>query len=179
MDEPTGVTGRRETLRAAIMAAAEARVAASGLENLGVREIAQEAGCSSGMVYKLFASHDELVLAINARTLAALEDAIAERLRTLAAGRPPWPEVDVDRAVPWLEARAGLTLLASQREALRLALGSKVLVITDGPGVGKTSMVDVPLMRAVLRALPDGAVLLLVGDVDQLPSVGPGQVLPT
>jgi exodeoxyribonuclease V alpha subunit len=38
-------------------------------------------------------------------------------------------------------------------------------------------MVDVPLMRAVLRALPDQAALLLVGDVDQLPSVGPGQVL--
>ena len=38
-------------------------------------------------------------------------------------------------------------------------------------------MVDVPLMRALLRALPAEAALLLVGDVDQLPSVGPGQVL--
>jgi len=38
-------------------------------------------------------------------------------------------------------------------------------------------MVDVPLMRALLRALPERAALLLVGDVDQLPSVGPGQVL--
>jgi len=38
-------------------------------------------------------------------------------------------------------------------------------------------MVDVPLMRALLRALPDRAALLLVADVDQLPSVGPGQVL--
>ena len=38
-------------------------------------------------------------------------------------------------------------------------------------------MVDVPLMRAVLNALPDRSVLMLVGDVDQLPSVGPGQVL--
>jgi exodeoxyribonuclease V alpha subunit len=43
--------------------------------------------------------------------------------------------------------------------------------------VDETSMVDVPLMRAVLRALLDRAALLLVGDVDQLPSVGPGQVL--
>ena len=33
-------------------------------------------------------------------------------------------------------------------------------------------MVDVPLMRVVLRALPERAALLLVGDVDQLPSVG-------
>jgi exodeoxyribonuclease V alpha subunit len=43
--------------------------------------------------------------------------------------------------------------------------------------VDETSMVDVPLMRSVLRALPEQAALLLVGDVDQLPSVGPGQVL--
>jgi exodeoxyribonuclease V alpha subunit len=43
--------------------------------------------------------------------------------------------------------------------------------------IDETSMVDVPLMRSVLRALPDRAALLLVGDVDQLPSVGPGQVL--
>ncbi len=38
-------------------------------------------------------------------------------------------------------------------------------------------MVDVPLMRSLVGALPDQAALLLVGDVDQLPSVGPGQVL--
>ena len=38
-------------------------------------------------------------------------------------------------------------------------------------------MVDVPLMHALLRAVPDHAALILVGDVDQLPSVGPGQVL--
>ena len=38
-------------------------------------------------------------------------------------------------------------------------------------------MVDVPLMNALLKAVPEHAALLLVGDVDQLPSVGPGQVL--
>ena len=39
-------------------------------------------------------------------------------------------------------------------------------------------MVDVMLMQALLKAVPDtAALLLLVGDVDQLPSVGPGQVL--
>jgi exodeoxyribonuclease V alpha subunit len=43
--------------------------------------------------------------------------------------------------------------------------------------VDETSMVDVSLMNALLRALPNRAALLLVGDVDQLPSVGPGQVL--
>ncbi|MGG5890688.1 SF1B family DNA helicase RecD2 [Falsiroseomonas sp. HC035] len=177
------------------------------------------------------------------------EQVIAERLRILASGRPPWPEIDAAKAVPWVEARTGLTLAESQLAAVRLALRSKVLVITGGPGVGKTtlvnsilkiltakgvevalcaptgraakrlsestgleaqtihrlletdprtggfkrdethplacdllvvdetSMVDVPLMRALLRALPDRAALLVVGDVDQLPSVGPGQVL--
>jgi exodeoxyribonuclease V alpha subunit len=177
------------------------------------------------------------------------EREIAERLRALAVGNPPWPQIDADKALPWVEKRTKLTLAESQIEAIRVALGSKVLVVTGGPGVGKTtlvnsllkillakavvislcaptgraakrlqestgleaktihrlletdpktgsfrrneenaldcdllvvdetSMVDVPLMRALLRALPDGAALLLVGDVDQLPSVGPGQVL--
>jgi exodeoxyribonuclease V alpha subunit len=50
-------------------------------------------------------------------------------------------------------------------------LGCDLLVVDE------TSMVDVPLMHALLKAVPEGAALLLVGDVDQLPSVGPGQVL--
>lgn len=80
MDEGLSVAGRRDVLREAVLAAAEARVAAAGLAELGVREIAREAGCSSGMVYKLFASLDELVLAVNARTLAALGGAVAAGL---------------------------------------------------------------------------------------------------
>ncbi len=43
--------------------------------------------------------------------------------------------------------------------------------------VDEMSMVDVPLMHALLRAVPPHAAVILVGDVDQLPSVGPGQVL--
>ena len=38
-------------------------------------------------------------------------------------------------------------------------------------------MVDVMLMQALMKAVPDTAALLIVGDIDQLPSVGPGQVL--
>ena len=41
----------------------------------------------------------------------------------------------------------------------------------------EVSMVDIPLMDSLLRALESGARLVLVGDVDQLPSVGPGAVL--
>ena len=177
------------------------------------------------------------------------EQSIAERLRVLLSAGPPWPPIDAAKAIPWVERRTGLRLAASQREAVRIALSSKVLVITGGPGVGKTtlvnsilkiliakqarvalcaptgraakrlsdgpgleaktihrlletdprtgefrrteghpldcdllvvdeaSMVDVLLMRSLLRAVPDAAALLIVGDVDQLPSVGPGQVL--
>jgi exodeoxyribonuclease V alpha subunit len=43
--------------------------------------------------------------------------------------------------------------------------------------VDEASMLDLPLARALVQAVPPGATLVLVGDVDQLPSVGPGQVL--
>ena len=43
--------------------------------------------------------------------------------------------------------------------------------------VDEASMVDVMLMQALMKAIPDKAALLIVGDIDQLPSVGPGQVL--
>ena len=76
------------------------------------------------------------------------EQVIAERLHALAKGRPPWPAIDAEKAIPWVEGRTGLTLAASQREALRLALRSKVLVITGGPGVGKTTLVNSILQGA-------------------------------
>ena len=70
------------------------------------------------------------------------EREIAERLRASAVGSPPWPSIDADKAIPWVEQRTGLALADSQREAVRVALGSKVLVITGGPGVGKTTLVN-------------------------------------
>ena len=177
------------------------------------------------------------------------ERRIAEALQELAQGAPPWGTINAERAIDWVEQRLGLQLATSQQAAVELALASKVLVITGGPGVGKTtlinailrilaakklriqlcaptgraakrmaeatgleaktihrllefdpaaygfrrnaelplecdllvvdetSMVDVPLMASLLAAIPPEAALLLVGDVDQLPSVGPGQVL--
>ncbi|WP_016737623.1 helix-hairpin-helix domain-containing protein, partial [Gluconobacter thailandicus] len=69
------------------------------------------------------------------------EQSIAERLRACAVGRPPWPEIDAEKAMTWVEGKTGLALAPSQQEAVRLALRSKVLVITGGPGVGKTTLV--------------------------------------
>ena len=177
------------------------------------------------------------------------EKGVADRFQHLNAGPLPWPDIDADKAIPWIERKTELTLAETQAEAVRLALCSKVMVITGGPGVGKTtivnsilqilaakavklllcaptgraakrmkeatgmeaktihrmleidpksfgfkrneespldcdllvvdesSMVDVSLMHSLLKAVPDHAALLIVGDIDQLPSVGPGQVL--
>jgi exodeoxyribonuclease V alpha subunit len=77
--------------------------------------------------------------------LAALfraEQEIAERLCTLAAGATPWPGIAADKAIPWAEGKTGLILAESQQQAVRVALSSKLLVITGGPGVGKTTLVN-------------------------------------
>ena len=177
------------------------------------------------------------------------ERGIARALDALVRGQPPWPPIDPEKALPWIQRRLGIKLARSQAEAVRMAIREKAMVITGGPGVGKTtivnailrilaakgvqiglcaptgraakrlseaagmeaktihrllefdpvrhkfrrgpdnpldlallvvdeaSMVDVPLMRALMRALPAESALLVVGDVDQLPSVGPGRVL--
>src|SRR2546430_17540710 len=47
-----------------------------------------------------------------------------------------------EKAIPWVETRTKITLAPSQSEALHTALASKVLVITGGPGVGKTTLVN-------------------------------------
>ncbi|MGK0186370.1 MAG: exodeoxyribonuclease V alpha subunit [Verrucomicrobiales bacterium] len=189
---------------------------------------------------------DEAVVFLPA--LHHAEKSVAARLRSLASRAAEHPVIEVDRAVAWAEQRSTMTFAASQRQAIGEALRHRVLVITGGPGVGKTtivnaileilaakdvrislaaptgraakrmtettgrdaltihrlleyqpsqgfakkqgsplkgdffvldetSMVDVRLMFHFLDALPPEAHLLLVGDTDQLPSVGPGNVL--
>ena len=59
--------------------------------------------------------------------------------------------------MPWVEKHIGLTLAESQIAAVRLALTSKVLVITGGPGVGKTTIVN-----AILRILAAKGIKLLL-----------------
>jgi exodeoxyribonuclease V alpha subunit len=183
------------------------------------------------------------------KPLFLAETGVARCLRNLCAGPHPLPEVKIDAALAWVEKKMKLELASSQRNAIHQATTHPVLVITGGPGVGKTtivqgilqifaakglrcglcaptgraakrlsqttgheaktihrllefdpaiggfkrawdnpldvdllvvdevSMVDVVLMNQLLRAVPSGTCLVLVGDVDQLPSVGPGNVL--
>src|SRR5258705_8794031 len=89
--------------------------------------------------------------------LLRAERTIAERLMRLANGTLPWPWIDPDKALPWVEERIGLALAESQVAAIRLALMSKGLVMTGGPGVGKTTIV-----KAILRALAAKVINMLL-----------------
>ncbi|MBX7210974.1 MAG: ATP-dependent RecD-like DNA helicase [Verrucomicrobiaceae bacterium] len=180
--------------------------------------------------------------------LRSAEKSVADKLRSLVARPPAYPVIDADKAITWAAKKTGKPLAESQQHAVREALQNRVLIITGGPGVGKTtilntilhileakdvkivlaaptgraakrmnesthmeaktihrlleyqgegqwgrhrgrplegdlfvldesSMIDVRLMAQFLAALPFDAHLLVVGDADQLPSVGPGMVL--
>ncbi|MEJ2117404.1 MAG: ATP-dependent RecD-like DNA helicase, partial [Alphaproteobacteria bacterium] len=76
-----------------------------------------------------------------------------------------------------LEAKTIHRLLEFDPKEAGFLRGADLRLECDLLVLDEVSMVDVPLMAAVLKAIPDHAALLLVGDVDQLPSVGPGQVL--
>ena len=85
------------------------------------------------------------------------EHLIGERLMQLAVGKLPWPFIDPEKALPWIEQKTDLNLAESQVAAIRLALMTKVLVITGGPGVGKTTIVN-----SILRILAAKGVNLLL-----------------
>lgn len=183
------------------------------------------------------------------KPLFLAEVGAARALRALCQDDHPLTKVDAGAALTWVEKKMGLELAAAQRDAIRQALTRKVLVVTGGPGTGKTtivrgildvfaargqrlalcaptgraakrlsettgreaktihrllefdpgfggfrrdrdkqldvdllvvdeaSMVDVVLFNQLLKAVPRWACVVLVGDGDQLPSVGPGTVL--
>ena len=70
------------------------------------------------------------------------ERMIGQRVLALSREPPPWSPIDAERAIAWIEKKLSVTLAPSQRAAVGLALASKMLVITGGPGVGKTTLVN-------------------------------------
>ena len=189
------------------------------------------------------------VKAVYLTPLHVAEANVARRLKLLIEAPKQPLQIDVEKAIQWVQGTNHIELAETQKQALRKAIGGKVLVITGGPGTGKTtlvnslvrilekkgqrivlasptgraakrlsevtgreaktihrllefspkeggfkrnednpldadlvvideaSMVDILLMNHLLKAIPSPATLVLVGDVDQLPSVGPGNVL--
>lgn len=181
--------------------------------------------------------------------LFVAERGLARRLTNLLARPKAVKPKDPQGAIAKAEAQEGITLAGKQAEAVRQAAEAKVLVVTGGPGTGKTtiikailtlferlgatvllaaptgraakrmaeatnreartihrlleynpqeggfvrnedyplscaalivdeaSMLDTVLAYNLVRALPETTTLILVGDVNQLPSVGPGNVL--
>lgn len=177
------------------------------------------------------------------------QEGIARALYKLVSFPVKAPPFDVDMAISEVEQESGIEFSARQRHAIKKCFDEKILVITGGPGTGKTtiikavvdifrkwgrevclaaptgraakrlteatqreaktihrtleynpksglfrrseknplrtdvliidefSMVDIPLMYSVVKALPGWMRLILIGDKDQLPSVGPGTVL--
>jgi exodeoxyribonuclease V alpha subunit len=76
-----------------------------------------------------------------------------------------------------VEAKTIHRLLAFDPKSYGFTHGQTNPLAADLVVVDEVSMVDVVLMHQLLRAVPDQAAILMVGDVDQLPSVGPGSVL--
>ncbi len=70
------------------------------------------------------------------------EQSITAQIRRLKTDLTTLPAFDADKAIPWVEQKLSIQLADSQKEAIRLALSSKLLVITGGPGVGKTTLVN-------------------------------------
>jgi exodeoxyribonuclease V alpha subunit len=111
-----------------------------------VREALERLLLDGELVYEPIGGHDLIYLPY----LRRAEDGIACLLRKLAGAPSCLPPIDVEKAIAWCQRKTGKELAATQREALQKALESRVLVITGGPGVGKTTLVDSILL--ILRA---------------------------
>jgi len=177
------------------------------------------------------------------------ETSIVTRLKTLMNSPKSIGKIDSEKAIEWVQGQLAISLAKRQVEAIRCALENKLMIITGGPGTGKTtiinaiikilsrpgvkimlaaptgraakrmseatgheaktihrmleysiqkggfqknelnlldcdliivdeaSMIDTILMHQLLKAIPPGATFVLVGDANQLPSVGAGNVL--
>jgi len=66
----------------------------------------------------------------------------AKKLTELNSGKHPCPPIDFEKALSWVQKKTRIELSKNQGEALRIAVQAKVMVITGGPGVGKTTLVN-------------------------------------
>src|SRR5271167_4960410 len=73
--------------------------------------------------------------------LRRAEEGIAAKIKALTQAQMIYPPIDFEKAVTWCQQRTGKTLAPSQRDALKTVLENRVVVITGGPGVGKTTLV--------------------------------------
>jgi exodeoxyribonuclease V alpha subunit len=89
----------------------------------------------------LRAPHSALDELIFLKPLFLAELGVSRAVRALAKGPHPLPAVNVDAAIAWAEKRMDIAFADSQRAAVREALTRKLLVITGGPGTGKTTIV--------------------------------------
>ena len=78
--------------------------------------------------------------------LQRAEQGIARVITRLIHTPAAYPPIDVDKAIAWCEEKTGTTFAPSQREALTRTLTHRLIIITGGPGVGKTTLVN-----AILR----------------------------
>ncbi|NQT87184.1 AAA family ATPase, partial [bacterium] len=228
----------------------EGDLAPAAAEMLGVDETDAEKAIQEQVLGQKLVRDDKLDgRPVYIPALYAAEVGVAKSLRRMADTKPPFPPIDTAKALEWVRGRQGIDLAEMQDEAVQTAIGSKLTVITGGPGVGKTtivkclvdifrarrlrvalgaptgraakrlaeatgaeamtihrllkfqprtnqfdmnendplpadvviideaSMLDIILTCHLCRALRAQTVFVLVGDVDQLPSVGPGNVL--
>ncbi|MBL7015919.1 MAG: AAA family ATPase, partial [Kiritimatiellales bacterium] len=66
----------------------------------------------------------------------------AKKLIELNYGKHPCPKINFEKALEWVQKKEKIELSENQCEALKLAVQAKVMVITGGPGVGKTTLVN-------------------------------------
>ena len=70
------------------------------------------------------------------------EQGVANHVNRLLKGKSAWSDVDLEKAIPWVEKKNAIQLSASQKDAVEQAVRKKFCIITGGPGVGKTTVVN-------------------------------------